>query len=77
MTEMLKPLNDGHVTLKAKEINSSFSASRESRIMTELKTIPKTKRKVSFKKTINNTLKKNGFEPITEIGPKFQRRKTI
>ena len=75
MTEMLKPLNDGHVTLKAKEINSSFSASRESRIMTELKTIPKTKRKELFKKTINNTLKQNGFEPITEIGPKFRGEK--
>ena len=75
MTEMLKPLNDGHVTLKAKEINSSFSASRESRIMTELKTIPKKKRKELFKKSINNTLKNNGFEPITEIGPKFRGEK--
>lgn len=75
MTEILKPLNDGHVTLKAKEINSSFSASRESRIMTELKTIPKTKRKELFKKSINNTLKQNGFKTITELGPKFRGEK--
>lgn len=75
MTEMLKPLNDGHVTLKAKEINSSFSATRESRIMTELKTIPKTKRKELFKKSINNTLNQNGFKSITELGPKFRGEK--
>ena len=75
MTEMLKPLNDGHVTLKAKEINASFSASRESRIMTELKTIPKAERKELFKKSIDKTLEQNGFEPITEIGPKFRGEK--
>jgi hypothetical protein len=75
MIGMLKPLNDGHVTLKAKEINSSFSASRKSRIMTELENIPKTKRKELFKKSINNTLKQNGFESITEIGPKFRGEK--
>ena len=75
MTEMLKPLNDAHVTLKAKEINATFSASRESRIRTELKTIPKKKRKELFKKSINNTLTQNGFEHITEIGPKFRGEK--
>ena len=75
MTEMLKPLNDAHTTLKAKKLNSSFSASRESRIMTELKMIPKANRKKLFKKSTNNTLRQNGFESITEIGPKFKGEK--
>lgn len=75
MTEMLKPLNDAHVTLIAKKINSSFSASRKSRIMTELQTIPKAERKELFKKSINNTLSQNGFETISQIGPKFRGEK--
>jgi len=75
MTEMLKPLNDAHITLKAKKVDASFSAAREFRIMTELQTIPKAKRKELFKKSINNTLTKNGFESITEIGPKFRGEK--
>lgn len=75
MKEMLKPLNDAHVTLKAKNINSSFSASRESRIMGELQAIPKKEIKKLFKKTINNTLEKNRFEPIAKIGPKFRGEK--
>ena len=75
MTEMLKPLNDAHVTLKAEKINASFSASRESRIMTELQSIPKTERKELFKKSINNTLTQNKFESVTQIGPKFRGEK--
>ncbi len=75
MSEMLKPLNDAHVSLKAKDINTSFSATRESRIMAEFQNIPKTKRKELFKKSINNTLKQNGFELLTEIGPKFRGEK--
>jgi len=75
MTKMLKPLSDAHVTLKAKKINGSFSASRESRIVNELQTIPKKKIKEVFKKMTDYTLTQNGFESITEIGPKFRGEK--
>ena len=75
MTKMLQPLNDAHVKLKAKAIDSSFSATRPSRILTELKRIPKGKIKTAFKKMTGSTLDDNGFKPITEIGPKFRGEK--
>lgn len=75
MVKMLRPLNDAHVSLKAKAIDSAFSASRESRILKELKHIPRSKIGAAFKKMTENTLDENGFSPITEIGPKFRGKK--
>ncbi len=70
---MLKPLNDGHVTLKANSINAKFSARKSSKILKELKPI-KNKREAIHKMT-ENTLSKLGFAPVKEIGPKFRGNK--
>jgi C-terminal processing protease CtpA/Prc len=75
MAQMLKPLNDAHVTLKAKALDSTFSAVRETRIMNEISTIPRGKRKQEIKKMTERTLTLNGFEPLVEIGPKFRGEK--
>lgn len=75
MSELLKPLNDAHVKLKANKLDSSFSASRESRIMNEFRSIPREERKVLFRAMTENTLDKNDFEPIKELGPKFRDEK--
>jgi len=55
-TSMLKPLNDGHVTLRATSIDTAFSAARDSRIMTELQSIPRKKIKGKFKEATATTL---------------------
>lgn len=73
LTEMIQPLNDGHVTLKARNIDTSFSAGRESRIMNELRHITGGKRK--FRRMTDRTLYLNGFEPLTQIGPRFEGEK--
>jgi hypothetical protein len=70
---MLRPLNDGHVSLKANSIDAKFSARKSSKILQELKSI-KNKREVIHKMT-NNTLSKLGFAPVIEIGPKFRGNK--
>lgn len=75
MAEMLKPLNDAHVSLKAKKLDSTFSATRESRIINELQSIPRKKKRPEIKKMTELTLTRNGFAPITEIGPKFRGEK--
>lgn len=75
MAQLLKPLNDAHVTLKAKKMDSSFSASRESRILNELRPIPLKNLGREFKKMTEYTLTQNGFAPMTEIGPKFRGKK--
>ena len=43
--EMLKPLNDAHVTLTVSQIDTSFDAARSSRIVDELKPLKKNVRK--------------------------------
>lgn len=75
MTKLLKPLNDAHVVLKAKNIDSSFSATRESRIMKEFKGTPRKERKPQFRAMTENTLTVNGFEPIVELGPEYRGEK--
>jgi hypothetical protein len=75
MTELLKPLNDAHVKLKAKKLDSSFSATRESRIMKEFQSILREERKPMLSAMTENTLTKNDFEPIKELGPKFRDKK--
>ncbi|MBS9461794.1 S41 family peptidase [Flagellimonas sp. 389] len=70
--EMLAPLNDSHVTLKAKSIDSSFKARRPSRITDALSSIPKADRRVKFREMTEETLKVSGFENLNEIGPEFR-----
>lgn len=72
---MLKPLNDAHVTLKAKNIDSAFSARRESRIGKEINSIPKADRKSAFMKMTEETLVVNGFKNLKELGPEFRGKK--
>ncbi len=73
--KMLKPLHDGHVSLRAKKIDSAFSASRTSRIINELKTLKKKDRKPQFKKMVAATLAEHGFKELKEIGPTFRDEK--
>ena len=75
MTELLKPLNDAHVSLKAKKLDSAFTATKESRIINDFQSIPPKKRKPEVKKIIALTLTRNGFAPLKEIGPKFRGEK--
>ena len=75
MAEMLKPLNDAHVSLKAKKLDSTFTATKESRIINELQSIPPKKRKPEVKKMTALTLTRNGFAPLKETGPKFRGEK--
>jgi len=69
---MLKPLNDAHVSLKSKELDNAFSASRESTIMKELKDIQGKNRKPTFNQMIQSTLESYKFGPIKTLGPKFR-----
>ena len=71
--DMLKPLNDSHVTLKANSINTKFSARKSSKILDELKPI-KNKREAMHKMT-ENTLGKLGFAAVKELGPTFRGNK--
>jgi len=70
--KILKPLNDGHVSLRAKNIDSAFSASRDSRIISELKSIKKRDRKSQFKKMVAKMLADQEFDELKELGPKFR-----
>lgn len=72
MSEMLKPLHDGHVTLRATNIDKAMSASRPSDIMKKIESIPRKERRPRFRKMTEITLVKNGFSPIKELGPKFR-----
>jgi hypothetical protein len=70
LCNMIAPLNDAHITLKAKSIDSIFSAARPSRLAKELKGI-KGKRKAISDMT-DTTIAALNFSPITHIGPKFR-----
>lgn len=72
LCKMITPLNDSHITLKAKSIDSIFSPSRPSRIINELKDI-KGKRKAIIDMT-DTTISKLNFSPIKHIGPKFRNQ---
>jgi len=72
LTNMLSRLNDGHVSLRARDIDKGFDASRSSRIMDEIKSIPSQDRRPLFFKMTEETLYRNGFEKIKTIGPKFR-----
>ena len=75
LSDMLRPLNDGHVTLRAKDLDKGFSANRPSRIIKELESIPGKERRPKFKKMTWETLKSYGFKEIKEIGPVFRGEK--
>jgi len=75
ITGLLKPLNDAHVTLRAKSLEAGFSASRPSRIIEEIKSIPGPERRPRFKAMTEKTLAAHGFGPIKEIGPKHKGEK--
>ena len=69
---LMMPLRDGHVTLRAGSIDSAFSASRPSRIIEEISSIPGPERRPLFRKMTATTLEANGFQPIKELGPKHE-----
>ncbi len=75
LAEMIKPLNDAHTTLKADEINKRMSASRPSRIMQELSSLPGKDRRPLFSKMTEQTLIRSGFDSIRELGPTFRGEK--
>lgn len=75
MTQLLKPLNDGHTSLKSKKLDTGFSAGRPSRIMAEIASIKRTERRKQFDKMTENTLSQNGFEPTKRLGPEFREEK--
>lgn len=70
-SSMLKPLNDGHVSLKAKSLDSIFSARRPSRLAKELASIKGNKRSAIVTMT-ESTISKLDFMPMRYIGPKFR-----
>ena len=73
LTEMVRPLNDAHVGIKAKNIDTSFSASRISRIKNEISSLKNKRRR--FREMTGETLKEYGFTSIDEIGPTFRDEK--
>lgn len=75
MTSLLKPLNDAHITLRATSLEAGFSASRPSRIIEEISSIPGAERRPKFRSMTEKTLAENGFSPIKEIGPKYKGEK--
>ncbi|MFK7952169.1 MAG: S41 family peptidase, partial [Ekhidna sp.] len=74
-TEMVKPLNDAHITIRAKDLDTAFSASRKSRIRDELSSIPNKDLGTEFRNMTETTLYRNGFDSIKQIGPKFRDKK--
>jgi C-terminal processing protease CtpA/Prc len=72
---LLSQLNDAHTNLIASNIDSSFSASRESRIMNELASLPGTERRPKFRAMTEATLTANNFKPVKEIGPEVKDEK--
>lgn len=71
LTNMLKPLGDAHVNLVAHNIDTAFSADRYSRIEEMLAPL-KGKKKPYVKAMTNQTLRKNGFGKILNLGPIFR-----
>ncbi len=72
MTEMLEPLNDAHVSLKAKSLNLTFSADRYSASIQEISSIPRGERRPMLKRMTATTLKEHNFETLQYIGPEFR-----
>ncbi|MGK0447078.1 MAG: hypothetical protein ACJA2M_000850 [Polaribacter sp.] len=70
LCSMIAPLNDAHIRLTAKSIDSTFSARRPSRLAIELKGI-KGKRK-AIRDMTDNTISTLNFHPLKHIGPKFK-----
>ncbi|MEO1253562.1 MAG: S41 family peptidase [Bacteroidota bacterium] len=75
-TEMLKPLEDGHVNLIAKSLDTAFSAERYSRINDELDPL-EGRKKPYVEAMIDHTLSDQGFGSIKKIGTVFQEEDTL
>lgn len=73
LTQMLRPLHDGHVNLKAKKLDTAFNAERPSRIMRVYDSLET--KKGSFGAMYEATLMKIGFDSLKEIGPTFRDMK--
>lgn len=74
-TEMVKILNDAHTVIRAKSLDTAFSASRKSRIRDELSSIPNKDLGNEFRSMTETTLYRNGFDSIKQIGPEFRDKK--
>ncbi|MGE0079162.1 MAG: S41 family peptidase [Bacteroidales bacterium] len=70
LCEMVKPLNDSHVTITDKN-KKRFSASRPSRILNEFAKTKEPKRKL-YISMIDSTLKLNGFNKLKPLGAKYK-----
>ncbi|MEO1624098.1 MAG: S41 family peptidase [Bacteroidota bacterium] len=75
MTDILRPFRDAHINLLARRIDTAFTARRPSRIIEELRPIPSKERRSSFQAMTAQSLRENGFGPLTEIGPEYKGRK--
>ena len=72
-SRMLKPLNDGHVTLRSSKLDRRFSASRPSQLMENLGNGYNPKSLGDrIKEMRSETLRKRGFSEIQTLGPEFR-----
>ncbi len=68
-TNMLKPLQDSHVKLKAKNIDKYFAAQKSSKIIKELNPVDDILQSVTL--MTDSTLLKQGFLPMQTLGSNF------
>jgi len=68
LTQMLAPLNDGHVTLKSPK-GKQFSANRPSRLVQEFNT-PELRKQ--FWPMVDSSLIRAGFAPLKYLGKEFK-----
>ncbi len=74
LESMLKPLHDGHVNLRASSIKKGFTASRPSRIIKAISSIPGRERRDAFNSMIWETLQMVDFKPLQTHGPEYDGR---
>jgi len=70
--EMIKPLEDSHVSLIVKKADTKFSAEKSTRLMTELKPHIKGKVRKKFDEMVEATLHKNDFKNIKSLGKSYK-----
>jgi carboxyl-terminal processing protease len=71
---MLVPLKDGHVNLRAPSLQTGFTASRPSRIIEAMSSIPGRERRKAFNAMILETLQQRNFKPLRTLGPEYEGR---
>lgn len=74
ISDMLRPLHDGHVNLIARDLDTAFTAARPSRIMETLRPVPARERRKLFNAAIEQTLQEHDFPDLKEIGPEYEGR---